>query len=604
MTPSKSQAQDQSSSYFIERKDDPVNWYPWGSEAIDLAKRKNRPILLSIGYSASHQCKVMARESFTSNQISKLMNNQYVNILVDREERPDIDRLYQAAHRLLTRSGGGWPLTVFIDPKDLLPFYSGTYFPPQANENAPAFRDVLDRMATTYDSQFEKIEEFKPKLLDAIRQNVGGSELGELDLTLIQRACGQIDSSFDEKYGGFEQAPKFPHPAGLELLRDAIAYTDNDQQAARAEHMLDFTLANVSLGGMNDHVGGGLFGFSTDPEWSIPHFEKTLCDNALLLSIFAARAHDKNIPWFRHVANRTADWLLKEMREDKGGFAVSQDAESNDLEGRYYTWPKDEVKGLIGEDSAEFGAFFGLDKSANFKGKWHLRRPTAQDLDSLPDDAAIARSLELSDKLKQARESRGLPAKDHTVATAWNGLAIKGLFDTAKYLQREDCKAAALETIDFLRETHWQENTLAANSRNGNAGRPGFLDDYAYLLHALMCMELDDQRPEDLSFAVGIADAMIEKFHDTDAGGFYLVQHGIEAPIQRLKIFADDWFPAGNAIACSALLELSVRTGNETYGEIATSSLQAGMGDTQDWPSVHGSMVRALIKHDKIANKA
>ena len=252
------------STYLSEHQDDPVNWYPWGDDAIALAKKKNRPILLSIGYSASHQCKIMGRESFASNQIAKFMNNQYVNVLVDRDERRDIDRLYQTAHRLLTRSGGGWPLTVFIDPNDMLPFYSGTYFPPQANESAPAFREVLNRMAETYESQFDKIAEFKGKLTDAIVQSVGGGEPAELETSLIDPACAQIDSSFDEKYGGFEKAPKFPHAPGLGFLRSALKNIDNDEQAERAAHMLDFTLANLSASGMYDHLGGGFFGYAVE----------------------------------------------------------------------------------------------------------------------------------------------------------------------------------------------------------------------------------------------------------------------------------------------------------------------------------------------------
>lgn len=591
------QLQDQSSAYLLAHNDDEVRWHPWNAEALALAKKKNRPILLSIGYSSSHQCKVMTRESFNRSQIAKLMNNQYVNILVDREERPDLDRLYQAAHRLLARSGGGWPLTAFIDPNDLLPFYSGTYFPPQANENAPAFRDVLNRMATTYESQFEKIEEFKPKLLDAIRKAVGGGEPGEIDLSLIERACGQIDSSFDEKYGGFSSGTKFQHPAGLEFLRDAMLFISDHEKSARAQYMLDFTLANSSLGGVHDHVGGGLFGYAVDNEWSIPHFEKTLCDNAQLISIFAARAAELNNPWFTHVANRAADWLLTDLQLDSGAFASSIDAESNELEGRYYIWPKDELKGVLGADYPRFAETYGLDKTANFKGKWHLRRAAVSSLDDLPSGDAISQILPLHEKLKTARQSRHAPNKDLTVLTAWNGLAIKSLLDVARYLGREDCKIAAFKTIDFIKQHHWQENILVASSRNGKILRPGYLDDYAFVLNALMNIDIEDQRPTDLEFATQVADVMIDQFQDEKNGGFYLVSQGAESPLQRLKIFADDWFPAGNGVACLALFELAERSGNNHYREVAERTLKAAMGDTQHWPSAQSTIVRALIKY-------
>ena len=591
--------QNQRSTYLSDRREDPVNWHPWGKEALALAKKKKRPILLSIGYSSSHLCRVMARESFTSNQIAKLINNQYVPILVDREERRDVDRLYQVAHRLLTRSGGGWPLTVFIDPNDLLPFYSGTYFPAQANESAPAFRDVLKRMADTYESQFEKIQEFKSKLEEAIIKSVAGSEIGELGDPLIDQACAQIDSSFDEKYGGFEQAPKSLHPAGLEFLREALATIDNEEQLERAAHMLDFTLGNISLGGIHDHVGGGFFGYSSERDWSIPRFEKTLADNAQLISVFAARAKDLNNSWFKHVADHTADWMIREMRLDNGAFASSLDAESNNTDGRYYTWSKDEVKAVLGEDASDFSFAFGLDKSANFRGKWHIRANTLKSLDELPSEEDISRHKEYFPRLMEARLTRHSPQRDETVVAAWNALAIKGLIDLCNYFNREDCLGIALTAIDYLRDTHWQNKMLFATSKNGKPGVDGYLDDYAFLLQALVSLDSSVARTEDLDFANELADTMIERFFDEDKGGF-LFMPAEQAPISPIKTFADDWIPSGNAIASIALLRLNAQTGNDRYKTAAEASLKAGMGDTKDWPSAHATMVRALMVYDKL----
>ncbi|MGR8948071.1 MAG: thioredoxin domain-containing protein [Gammaproteobacteria bacterium] len=588
--------QHQKSTYLSQHRDDPVNWQPWGPEAIALAKKKNRPILLSIGYSSSHLCKVMTRESFTSNQIAKLINNQYVPILVDREELRDVDRLYQAAHRLLTRSGGGWPLTLFIDPNDLLPFYSGTYFPAQANETAPAFREVINRMAETYESQFEKIQEFKSKLEQAIVKSIGGGEPGEIEQPMVDPACAQIDSSFDEKYGGFEQAPKSPHPSGLEFLREALSHINNDQQYARAAHMLDFTLANLSVGGMHDHVGGGFFGYSSERDWSIPRFEKTLCDNGQLLSVFSARAKETNYGWFKHVAYHTADWMIREMRLENGGFATSLDSESNDTEGRYYTWSKDEVKAVLDDDASDFSFAFGLDKSANFRGKWHLRCSTLQSLDEMPTEDDINRYKDYFPRLMEARLTRHAPVRDETVVTAWNALAIKGLVDLANYFNREDCLGAALSAIDFLREAHWNNKDLAATSHNSKIGVPGYLDDYAFLLQALVSIDQSMARTDDLDFAIEIADVMVAKFYDDDNGGFFFTPTVEQAPISRIKTFADDWFPAGNAVASMALLSLAARTGNSDYQTRAEATLKAGMGDTKDWPSAHATMVRALTR--------
>ena len=591
----------QLSTYLSEHQDDPVNWYPWGEEAIALARKKKRPILLSIGYSASHQCKVMGRESFNSNQIAKLMNNQYINILVDRDERRDIDKLYQSAHRLLTRSGGGWPLTVFIDPEDLLPFYSGTYFPAQANESAPAFREVLKRMADTYESQYEKIAEFKDKLSNAIAESIGGGTPGELDFALLDPACAQIDSSFDEKYGGFEKAPKFPHAPGLAFLHQATQKIENQEQSERVAHMLDFTLSNLSLSGMHDHIGGGFFGYSVERDWSIPHFEKTLCDNGQLLSVYAKRAADSGVPWFRHIANHTADWLLRDMRLACGAFATTLDAQSNNTEGRYYTWSKDEVKAVLNEDASEFSFAFGLDKSANFRGKWHLHCPLVENLDDLPKQEQVDRYCELFPKLSEARATRHSPQRDESIVTAWNGIAIKGLIDVAQALGREDCLQAARQALDFFRETHWQNAQCAGFSKNGNSHQQGFIDDYAMLLSALLSLDANNLRPEDLSFATGLGDAMIETFHDEEQGGFFFTPANYANPVHRLKIFADDWYPSGNAVASISLIKLAERTENKRYRETAEATLKAGMQDTKQWPSAHATMVSALLAYEQSA---
>lgn len=588
------QLEKQLSTYLSEHQDDPVNWYPWGEEALALAKKKKRPILLSIGYSASHQCKIMGRESFNSNQIAKLMNNQYINILVDRDERRDIDKLYQSAHRLLTRSGGGWPLTVFIDPEDLLPFYSGTYFPAQANESAPAFREVLKRMADTYESQYEKITEFKDKLSNAIAQSIGGGEPEALDFSLIDPACAQIDSSFDEKYGGFEKAPKFPHAPGLAFLHQATHKIENQEQANRVAHMLDFTLSNLSLSGMHDHIGGGFFGYSVERDWSIPHFEKTLCDNGQLLSVYANRAADSGVAWFKHIANHTADWLLREMRLECGAFANTLDAQSNNTEGRYYTWSKDEVKAVLGEDASEFSFAFGLDKSANFRGKWHLHCPVAEKLENLPQQEQIDRYLELFPKLAEARETRHSPYRDEAIVTAWNGIAIKGLIDAAQKLGRDDYLLAAREALDFFRETHWQNSQCAGFSKNGKSDRSGFIDDYAFLLQALLSLDTENRRADDLAFATALADAMLDTFYDEEKGGFFYTPAAHPNPVHRLKIFADDWYPSGNAVASVGLVKLADITENKRYREAAEATLKAGMHDTKQWPSAHATMVFAL----------
>ncbi|MEQ8662172.1 MAG: DUF255 domain-containing protein, partial [Gammaproteobacteria bacterium] len=366
---------DQTSPFLLSHAADPVDWQPWDDEALALARREDKPILLSVGYSASHQCHVMARESFASSQVAALMNKHFVNILVDREERPDIDRFYQVTHGLLNRKPGGWPLTMFLDPNDCLPFFGGTYFPPQPRANAPGFRAVLKSLAKLYGEKNRRMEEFSSKFSAALGEILGGHPPQDLDATLVERACGQIDASFDADNGGFSSAPKYPHPAGLELLADACVCGANAEQQARAAHMLDFTLTAMSRGGLFDHLGGGFHRAATDATWTVPHFEKMLYDNGALLSVYAARAAATGSTWFAQTATRTADWLRDDMTLAGGGLATSLDADNADGEGRYYLWKKDEVEAVLGADGATFAASYGLDDKPNHDGHWLLRLP-------------------------------------------------------------------------------------------------------------------------------------------------------------------------------------------------------------------------------------
>ncbi len=586
--------QHESSPYLRDHADDPVDWHPWDAEALALAQREGKPILLSIGYRANLRCRKMARESFESKKVADFMNANYVNILVDREERPDIDRIYQNAQQLLNRQPGGWPLTMFLDPEDQLPMFGGTYFPPQQTRNQPSFRDVLSGIAKTFGKPNEKMADFKSKMRDALAPANPGFVDGDFDPSLIDRACGQIDSSFDPQHGGFVEEPKLPHPAGLEMMLDAIEYLDETVKSERVTHLLDFTLLAMSRGGLYDHLGGGFFGRSVDAHWDIPDFEKLLCDNGALLSIYARRAVQAEADWFRAVATETADWMIRELQLDHGGFAASQPADVDGDEGRLYLWLRDDIAAALGDDYEPFAAAYGLDKRANFGLHWHLRlaapAPESWRLDGDAAQFAAARA-----RLLDVRNERLGAGRDDQVVTTWNALAIRGLADAGRHLKRADYIDAAIRAIDYLRKHHFIDGRLLATTCDGNGRQTGSVDDYAALLDALMHVLAARWRDEDFAFACALADAMLTHFEDAAGGGFFLAAHDQTPLIQRLRLFGDDTLPAGNGNAALGLAELAIVSGEARYREAAERTLRTGIAEAEGWPSAHATLMRALM---------
>ena len=585
----------ETSPYLKQRATDPVDWYPWGPEALGRARDEDKPILLSIGYFANHLCHVMAHESFGSAKVAQFMNEHFVNINVDRDERPDLDQIYQNAQQLLNRQPGGWPLTMFLDPNDQLPIFGGTYFPPQQTRRQPSFRDVLNGIAKTYGKQNDKMREFKSKLRDALAPATPASVTGAFDETILQRACGQIDGSFDEKHGGFAEEPKLAHPAGLALMLTALDHVDESAQSERLKHMLDFTLAAMARGGLNDHLAGGFFGRSMDAEWNVPGFEKTLYDNGLLLSLYARRAAASGNAWFRDVASSTADWIVRDMRLPAGAFAASLDGDVEREEGRAYVWSRDEIRAVLGDDYDAIEQHFGLDGKANAGVHWHLRL-------GAPDPASVTAAPDSNDTIQRAREAllaarakRADIPRDDKVVTSWNAHAIHGLLDAARALDREDLTDAAHGAIDFLRETHWRDGRLIATSLDSSGSLDAYLDDYAALAVALLESLSTRWRDDDLAFACSLADALIKQFEDTSGGGFFFTAHEHEPLIQRTKPFGDEPFPAGNGLAVLALTELARLTGDARYRDASERALRAGMGAAEAWPSAHATMIRGLL---------
>ena len=374
----------ETSPYLLQHADNPVDWYPWGDEAFEEAKKTGKPVLLSIGYSACHWCHVMAHESFEDEAIAEVMNRLFVNIKVDREERPDVDKIYQTAHQLLTQRGGGWPLTMFLDGENQRPFFGGTYFPNNARHGLPAFTDLLEKVATFFIEQRDEVRAQSDQLLGVFKQlePAASDETTELGPAPVQQARDTFAQSFDRDFGGFGSAPKFPQPTTIDrLLRHWRASANETEPDLDALLMATLSLTRMADGGLFDHVGGGFCRYSVDRYWQIPHFEKMLYDNGPLLAMYAQAALATGETSFKDTANATADWMLADMQADNGGFFSSRDADSEGEEGIYYLWTPEQVESLLGEDYAVFAARFGLDKEANSEGQWHLsvREPIADD---------------------------------------------------------------------------------------------------------------------------------------------------------------------------------------------------------------------------------
>ncbi|MFW6093049.1 MAG: thioredoxin domain-containing protein [Pseudomonadota bacterium] len=603
----------ETSPYLLQHADNPVEWHPWDDDALRLARKLDKPIVLSIGYSACHWCHVMAHESFEDPAVAEVMNDHFVNIKVDREERPDLDRVYQLAHQLLTQQPGGWPLTMFLDPHTLVPFFGGTYFPRTARYRLPGFRDLLLRVSEVFRTrrddlatQGTKIAEVLGALnaptaaADAAADADAGADAREEDTALLRRARETLASQYDSADGGFGTAPKFPMPAAVERLLRTWAFSRETGRADReALDMVLTTLTGMARGGIHDHLGGGFCRYSTDARWMIPHFEKMLYDNGQLLALYSDALGVGHDTLFAGVVSDTAAWLLREMRHPDGGFYAALDADSEGEEGKYYLWHRNEVKqALTDAEYLVVETLYGLDKPANFEGRWNLHRHDAWrsvvSRLSLEPDQAEALLDSARRKLLAEREQRVRPATDDKILTAWNALAIKGLTKAAIRLDRPEWLAAAQQCADFLRGSVLVAGTLHATWQRGRARHPGYLDDYACLLDALLELLSAEWRAADAALAVTLADRLLEQFEDAQAGGFFFTAHDHETLIYRPKPTQDDALPAGNAMAARALWGLGQLMGEQRYLDAAERTLAWARDLMAQAPAAHCGLLTAL----------
>ena len=597
---------DETSPYLQQHADNPVDWFPWGDEALAKARDEDKPVLLSVGYSACHWCHVMAHESFEDAATAAVMNELFVNVKVDREERPDLDKIYQTAQVLLTQRSGGWPLTMFLTPGDQAPFFGGTYFPKEPRHGLPSFTDVLRRVHDYFRAHRDEIRGQADAVRAALGEIYGGvADAAAPSARLPDDAARALERAFDPRCGGFGGAPKFPQCAGLEFLFDHWARSKTRSETAdaadpRCAHIVLFTLERMSGGGVYDQLGGGFYRYSVDERWAIPHFEKMLYDNGPLLGLLAQAWSVGGGDGLRDKARETARWVMREMQSPEGGYYSTLDADSPTGEGAYYIWDKAEVARLLGPDYAAFEYRFGLDMPANFEGRWHLAEhhdveQTAALVKRDPDDVreAVERARQ---KLLEHRCGRTPPHRDEKILTSWNALMIKGMAQAAWLLDEPEYAVSARRALSFIRRTTWRDGRLLATYKDGAARLNAYLDDYAFLVDAILYLNQAAWDDEDFDFAVRLADVLLDHYEDRDNGGFYFTSHDHESLLERPRVLGDEATPSGYGTAALALARLGGMLGDDGYLRAAARAIERAASAMQRAPEQHATLVRACAE--------
>jgi uncharacterized protein len=566
----------ETSPYLLQHKDNPVDWYPWGEEALERARTEDKPILLSIGYSACHWCHVMAHESFEDGETARLMNERFVCVKLDREERPDLDAIYMEACQAMT-GHGGWPLNVFLTPEQV-PFYAGTYFPPEERHGMPSWRTVLEAVAEAWSTRREEIRAGSERIVERLR---GGALLEPsnevMDPRALDDAVALLRRSHDRLHGGFGGAPKFPQASVIEfLLRRGEA--DVAVHALRA----------MASGGIYDQVGGGFHRYSVDERWLVPHFEKMLYDNALLARAYLHGWLVTGDDLFRRIACETLDWALREMRAEEGGFYSAIDADSEGVEGKFYVWTIAELRDVLGPDADAAIEYFGATERGNFEGANILTRGQQE-----PE-----RLDEIRRRLYDARSKRPWPGIDDKRLAAWNALMVSALAEAGAVLGRADYLEAAAACADFLlRELRDADGRLLRTYKDGRARLNAYLEDHAFLIEALITLYEASFDPRWFRAARELADTAIERFGDEDRGGFFETSVDHERLVARRKDLEDSPIPAGNSSAAYGLLRLARLTGEHEYERRAVGVFRLLHRFAVAHPQGFGHLVQAMDFH-------
>ena len=587
----------ETSPYLLQHAHNPVDWYAWGSEAFDRARVENRPILLSIGYSACHWCHVMERESFENEQIAALMNEHFVNIKVDREERPDLDHIYQTAVQLLTGQGG-WPLTMFLTPEQE-PFYGGTYFPPDDRYGRPGFPRLLHALADAYHNRQEDVAKSTTEIREAMQKLSGfhGGE-GDLSLEVVTNAVRTLASNVDMVHGGFGSQPKFPNPTNLDCLLRYWHYSGNENFL----NVVKLSLDKMAEGGIYDQLGGGFHRYSVDDHWLVPHFEKMLYDNAQLLSLYAAMYRITGEARYARVAREVLDYVQREMLHPEGGFYATQDADSEGEEGKFFVWTKAEVDELIGEDSRLFCRYYDVTEAGNWESGSNILHLTVslQQLANLfqTDVETAAEKIEAARRvLFRVREQRIKPFRDEKILTAWNGLMLSGMIDAATALGDDQAMQTVRQTIAFLHQKMLRDGLLLRSHKDGQSKLAGYLDDYAFFAGALLDAFEVTFEPSYFDLARQLTDTLLLDFWDDANGGFFFTGRRHETLIDRVKSGTDQAIPSGTAVATRNLLRLYAHTGEADYLHRAERVLRLYRQHMEQQPFGYGSLVGVSIDY-------
>jgi uncharacterized protein YyaL (SSP411 family) len=587
----------ETSPYLLQHAHNPVDWYPWGEEALERARAEDKPILLSIGYSACHWCHVMEHESFENEEIARLMNENFINIKVDREERPDLDQIYMNAVQMMT-GHGGWPMTVFLTPEGV-PFYGGTYYPPVDRYNMPGFPRVLLGVADAYRAKPDEITQTAVSMIGELQRMGQMRESGEaLSIDLLDGAHRGILRNYDSKYGGFGSAPKFPAPMNLEFLLRVYHRTGQREALEAIEH----TCRKMAEGGIYDQLGGGFHRYSTDAKWLVPHFEKMLYDNALLSRLYLHVYQLTNDVFYRRIAEETLDYVVREMTDESGGFYSTQDADSEGHEGKFFVWTIDEIKEILGaEDAALFCAYYDVTEGGNFEGQ-NILNVTRSQADTAR--AANVTTERLNEALERGRrelfavrERRIKPNRDEKILTAWNGLMLAGFAEAAAILERDDYLSVAQNNARFVLENLRRDRLLLRTYKDGQAKLNAYLEDYAFYTDGLLALYEATGELRWLEEAISLADVMNDEFWDEQEGGYFYTGQSHEALIVRSKDFMDNATPSGNSVAAEVLLRLGVLTGNEDYTRKAVTIFRLLRDPLTRYPSAFGRLLAALDFH-------
>jgi hypothetical protein len=587
----------ETSPYLLQHADNPVEWYPWGDEALARAKTEDKPILLSVGYSACHWCHVMAHESFEDAATAEYMNEHFVNIKVDREERPDLDDIYMQATMVFTQGHGGWPMTVFLTPEGK-PFHAGTYFPKEDRYGMPSFRRVMLAVIDAYTNRRRQIEQGADEVADSLKRDnlaLGGAD-ADLSKDLLAKAYRGMIQDFDGINGGLHKgAPKFPAAMSLEfILRQWV-----HEKRERADEVLAFTLQKMAQGGMYDQLGGGFHRYSVDAEWLVPHFEKMLYDNAQLSRIYLRTWQTTRDPFFRQIAEEVYDYILREMTDPAGGFYSATDADSEGEEGKFFVWSLREIREILPSELADAAiAYWNVTNSGNFEGHNILYVPAEEsevaDKLEITVEALRERLTEAKHRLYAARTHRVHPGRDDKILTSWNGLMLASLAEAARVLNREDYKLAAIQSAEFLLSAMVApDGRLYRTHKAGASKLNGYLEDYANLIDGLLETYQTTFEPRYFREAQRLADHVLAHFAAPD-GGFFDTSDDHEALIARPRNLQDNATPSGNSMIAKCLLRLGAYTGDEKYETAARGILRKLINPVQQYPTAFGEALNAM----------